>query len=37
MEKISRVKLWWAKNFKGQASKLHDEFSVYFGDTVCKF
>jgi hypothetical protein len=37
MEKISQVNLWWAKNFKGKASKLNDEFSVYFGDTYVNF
>jgi hypothetical protein len=40
MEKISQVNLWWAKNFKGNAEKLNDEFSVYFGkpgDTFVDF
>jgi len=37
MEKISQVNLWWAKNFKGHASKLNDKFSVYFGDTYVDF
>ena len=37
MEKISQVNLWWAKKFKGKASKLNDEFSVYFGDTYVNF
>ena len=37
MERISQVKSWWAKNFKGQAGKLNDEFSVYFGDTYVNF
>lgn len=40
MEKIAQVNLWWAKNFKGKASKLNDEFSVYFGnvgDTYVNF
>jgi hypothetical protein len=37
MEKISLVNSWWAKNFKGKAKKLHDEFSVYFGDTYVHF
>ena len=37
MEKISQVNLWWAKNFKGKAGKLNDEFSVYFGDTYVNF
>lgn len=37
MKNISQVNLWWAKNFKGQASKLNDEFSVYFGDTYVNF
>jgi hypothetical protein len=40
MERISQVDLWWAKKFKGEASKLNDEFSVYFGgpeDTFVDF
>ena len=37
MKKIARVNLWWAKNFKGKASKLNDKFSVYFGDTYVNF
>ena len=37
MKMISQVDSWWAKNFKGQASKLNDEFSVYFGDTFVNF
>jgi hypothetical protein len=40
MERISQVNLWWAKNFKGEAAKLNDEFSVYFGgpeDTFVNF
>ena len=37
MKRISQVDLWWAKNFKGQANKLNDEFSVYFGDTYVNF
>ena len=37
MERISQVKSWWAKNLKGQAGKLNDEFSVYFGDTYVNF
>ena len=37
MKKISQVDLWWAKNFKGKAGKLNDEFSVYFGDTAVHF
>ena len=40
MEAISQVNLWWAKKFKGEASKLNDEFSVYFGgpeDTFVNF
>lgn len=32
MKKIAQVNLWWAKKFKGNASKINDEFSVYFGD-----
>ena len=37
---ISQVDLWWAKKFKGKASKLNDKFSVYFGnvnDTYVNF
>ena len=37
MEKISQVGLWWAKDFKGKASKLNDEFSVHFGDTYVNY
>jgi hypothetical protein len=37
MKRISQVDSWWAKNFKGQASKLNDEFSVHFGDTYVDF
>ena len=37
MKKISQVDGWWAKNFKGKANNLNDEFSVYFGDTYVKF
>jgi len=37
MKKISRVDGWWAKKFKGKASKLNDEFSVHFGDTYVNF
>jgi len=37
MKKISQVNLWWAKNFKGKASKTKDKFSVYFGETYVDF
>ncbi|HEV7230008.1 MAG TPA: SRPBCC domain-containing protein [Bacteroidia bacterium] len=37
LKKISQVNLWWAKNFKGKADKLHDVFSVHFGDTYVNF
>ena len=37
LEKISQVNLWWAKNFKGKAGNLNDEFSVHFGDTYVNF
>ena len=37
MKRISQVNLWWAKNFKGQAGKLNDEFSVHFGYTYVNF
>ncbi len=37
MKKIAQVDSWWAKNFKGQANKLNDEFSVHFGDTYVDF
>jgi hypothetical protein len=37
MKRISQVGLWWAKNFKGRAGKLNDEFSVHFGDTYVNF
>ena len=37
LKKISEVDKWWAKNFKGKAAKLNDEFSVHFGDTFVDF
>lgn len=37
LKRISEVNLWWAKDFKGKAAKLNDEFSVYFGDTFVDF
>jgi hypothetical protein len=37
LKKISQVGLWWAKDFKGKASKLNDKFSVHFGDTFVDF
>ena len=37
LKKISQVDLWWAKNFKGKASKINDKFSVYFGETFVDF
>ncbi len=37
MKRINQVNLWWAKDFKGKAGKLNDEFSVYFGDTSVNF
>ncbi len=40
MKSISEVDAWWAKKFKGQAAKLNDTFSVYFGgpkDTFVDF
>lgn len=36
-EKISKVNKWWAKNFTGKAEKLHDKFSVRFGETYVDF
>lgn len=35
--RISKVDKWWAKQFKGAANKLNDQFSVYFGDTYVDF
>jgi activator of Hsp90 ATPase-like protein len=37
LEKISRVNLWWAKNFTGDAQKLNDKFTVRFGETFVDF
>jgi hypothetical protein len=37
MNRIARVDAWWAKNFKGSASKLHDRFTVDFGKTFVDF
>ena len=34
---ISQVGHWWAKDFKGKAAKLNDEFTVRFGDTFVNF
>lgn len=36
-EKIAKVDKWWAKNFTGKANKLHDKFSVHFGETFVDF
>ena len=37
MKKISQVNFWWAKNFKGNADKLNDTFTVDFGKTFVDF
>ena len=37
MKKISQVNLWWAKNFKGEAEKPGDKFTVRFGETFVDF
>lgn len=37
LTKISQVDLWWAKKFKGKASKVGDTFSVDFGETFVNF
>ncbi len=37
MKKIAQVNLWWAKKFIGKAEKLHDKFSVHFGETFVDF
>ena len=37
MKKISQVNFWWAKNFKGNADKLNDIFTVDFGKTFVDF
>jgi len=34
---IANVGGWWSKNFKGNAKKEHDEFSVKFGETFVNF
>jgi hypothetical protein len=31
MEKISRVDLWWKKDYSGSAAQLNDKFTVPFG------
>ena len=36
-ERIARVKEWWAKNFKGKAEQLNDQFTVRFGETFVDF
>lgn len=33
-EKISRIGEWWAVNFKGSATNLHDQFTVHFARTT---
>jgi len=37
MDAISRVSVWWAKDFIGRAEKLDDEFTVRFGETFVTF
>lgn len=32
-EKMAKVDKWWAKNFTGKAEKLHDKFTVNFGNS----
>jgi hypothetical protein len=36
-KRISQISGWWAKNFQGSAAKLHDRFTVRFGDTFVSF
>ena len=37
MKKISQVNCWWAKKVKGKTEKLHDKFTVDFGETNVDF
>ena len=37
MKRISQVNLWWAKKVKGETEKLHDKFTVDFGETFVDF
>jgi hypothetical protein len=37
MDAISRVSEWWATDFEGSSQKLHDVFSVCFGETSVTF
>jgi hypothetical protein len=36
-EKVNRVKDWWAKNYSGSSERLHDVFTVRFGETFVTF
>lgn len=33
---INNVQQWWTENFEGASTKLHDEFTVTFGETFIK-
>jgi hypothetical protein len=34
---IANVPAWWAKHFEGSARRLHDVFTVRFGETFVRF
>lgn len=34
---IANVPAWWATNFEGSAQRLHDVFTVSFGETFVRF
>jgi hypothetical protein len=36
-DKINRVTEWWAINLDGNSKKLHDVFTVHFGETYVTF
>ena len=37
LEYVNRVPDWWATNFEGSSNKLHDIFTVRFGDVTVDF
>ena len=37
VKNINRVFDWWTSHFEGAAEKLHDRFTIWFGDTFSSF
>ena len=37
LDTISRVTEWWASDFEGSSQKLHDVFTVHFGEVLVTF